>query len=552
MPAAELVVTSAAVVKQDANSGNAWGQKSAPNPSFSSFVTMHSPWAAKRGLICAVCMLAANFAICGLWLTDPTTLVTKASNIFSLGTAETRKLTHVKGGNAGAYETKNVEFRPAHDAPKVALMFLTIGNLPHEPSWRAFFEAAGRLELDPRSPVTSAPVVQPKELVGKLKPPIKPFQKREDYETYRIQDAGGYHRRLLSELEEEGEEGGEGPVQEEKEGTAVEENPLSQEMKRLLKGEENGGDIRRAQSLFSLYVNAPPGFEFPSHSLFYGTIIPNPVNVINGYGQWVTVQSQIAMIREALKDPRNEKFALLSESCIPIHSPEIVYGQLIGEPRSEIDACPSQKTMVNTRFNKRMVTDNFTKADWRKSPQWTALNRDHSLLVMEDQHVKEIFKRHCFRRKSPRRGCTPNEHYIPSMLGSYGLDNQTTCSGVTYTEWPNAKTSTHPRTFKPPIVNAKLIRGFHGKTCNPAQARSSTQCLFKRKPGVENQEGHFNVNVTMCDPTEQENPTWVTKSGYQPLPARCSLFARKFKKESVTQALEAVLSCDGVGLGHWC
>ena len=36
------------------------------------------------------------------------------------------------------------EAGPEHQMPRVALLFLTRGPMPHEPSWRAFFQAAGR------------------------------------------------------------------------------------------------------------------------------------------------------------------------------------------------------------------------------------------------------------------------------------------------------------------------------------------------------------------------------------------------------------------------
>jgi hypothetical protein len=36
------------------------------------------------------------------------------------------------------------EAGPEHQMPRVALLFLTRGAMPHQPAWRAFFHAAGR------------------------------------------------------------------------------------------------------------------------------------------------------------------------------------------------------------------------------------------------------------------------------------------------------------------------------------------------------------------------------------------------------------------------
>lgn len=46
----------------------------------------------------------------------------------------------VDGGGA----EEMAEAGPERQMPRVALLFLTRGPMPHEPSWRAFFQAAGR------------------------------------------------------------------------------------------------------------------------------------------------------------------------------------------------------------------------------------------------------------------------------------------------------------------------------------------------------------------------------------------------------------------------
>lgn len=48
------------------------------------------------------------------------------------------------------------------------------------------------------------------------------------------------------------------------------------------------------------------------------------------------------LLRAALKDERNAKMVMLSEACIPLYPPTVVYQQLISEPLSRINACPNQ------------------------------------------------------------------------------------------------------------------------------------------------------------------------------------------------------------------
>ncbi len=45
------------------------------------------------------------------------------------------------------------------------------------------------------------------------------------------------------------------------------------------------------------------------------------------------------LVREALKDPLNRKFILLSESGLPLYPPTTTYLQLMQENKSRLDSC---------------------------------------------------------------------------------------------------------------------------------------------------------------------------------------------------------------------
>ena len=45
------------------------------------------------------------------------------------------------------------------------------------------------------------------------------------------------------------------------------------------------------------------------------------------------------MLREALEEPRNQRFLLLSDSGVPLYPPTVVWQQLMSESKSRIDAC---------------------------------------------------------------------------------------------------------------------------------------------------------------------------------------------------------------------
>ena len=59
------------------------------------------------------------------------------------------------------------------------------------------------------------------------------------------------------------------------------------------------------------------------------------------------------LIAAALEDDLNERFVLLSESCIPLYPAALVWAQLLSEPRSRIHACANSSDPGDA--NRRMV-----------------------------------------------------------------------------------------------------------------------------------------------------------------------------------------------------
>jgi hypothetical protein len=51
------------------------------------------------------------------------------------------------------------------------------------------------------------------------------------------------------------------------------------------------------------------------------------------------VAAEKLLLRAALQDPANARFALLSETCVPLYPAPVVWAQLQGEPRSRLNGC---------------------------------------------------------------------------------------------------------------------------------------------------------------------------------------------------------------------
>ena len=111
------------------------------------------------------------------------------------------------------------------------------------------------------------------------------------------------------------------------------------------------------------------------------------------------------LIQEALKDPLNERFVLLSSDTIPLYSPTTLWQQLANDDQSKINACSNdyKHTMVDTETSSNsthrkmndkwlppleMATSTFQPTDhWRSSSQWFVLNRGHAVLVAQDKEL---------------------------------------------------------------------------------------------------------------------------------------------------------------------
>ena len=51
------------------------------------------------------------------------------------------------------------------------------------------------------------------------------------------------------------------------------------------------------------------------------------------------IDAERALLRAALRDPLNQRFMFLSDSCVPLYSAPLVYTQLMLEGRSRVNPC---------------------------------------------------------------------------------------------------------------------------------------------------------------------------------------------------------------------
>lgn len=92
-------------------------------------------------------------------------------------------------------------------------------------------------------------------------------------------------------------------------------------------------------NLYSIYIHPHSGYHFPPTSIFYQKVVDDHIEHVD-WGGISQVRSIKHLVIEALKDPMNDRFCLMSESCIPLHSFTTFRNTLLSSNKSIVNACP--------------------------------------------------------------------------------------------------------------------------------------------------------------------------------------------------------------------
>ena len=68
------------------------------------------------------------------------------------------------------------------------------------------------------------------------------------------------------------------------------------------------------------------------------------------------VEAERRLLQAALREPLNQRFVLLSEACLPIYPPHLLWAQLLAEARARVNACAAPTAAdAARRYVKRCV-----------------------------------------------------------------------------------------------------------------------------------------------------------------------------------------------------
>lgn len=135
------------------------------------------------------------------------------------------------------------------------------------------------------------------------------------------------------------------------------------------------------------------------------------------FAQASLVAAHRALLADALQDPRNSMFLLVSESCIPLYHPALIWAQLMAEAHVSRVA---DAVYNSRRWSAKMQTPYLTAQRFQKTDQWVSLTRMHAELAVHDEHVWPMFKMYCKSQVQPPSDlcplCSIPGWYRPALL----------------------------------------------------------------------------------------------------------------------------------------
>lgn len=225
------------------------------------------------------------------------------------------------------------------------------------------------------------------------------------------------------------------------------------------------------EGLYSIYVHPDPSYNasFASDSVFYNRQIPSKGV---GWGEFSMVAAERRLLGNALLDLSNQRFVLLSESCIPLFNFSTVYSYLLGTNETFVEVYDDPSGVGRGRYNPRMRPQ-VTLRQWRKGSQWFEMNRDLAVEVVSDAKYAPLFESYC------KPACYSDEHYIPTMVGIkfWRVNSNRTVTWVDWSVW-----GPHPGHFGPQDLTLKTVEKLrYGRQCRYNGHATNMCYMFARK-----------------------------------------------------------------------
>ncbi|GAB2224920.1 hypothetical protein Droror1_Dr00005700 [Drosera rotundifolia] len=216
------------------------------------------------------------------------------------------------------------------------------------------------------------------------------------------------------------------------------------------------------------------------------------------WGQVSMIDAERRLLANALEDPDNQHFVLLSEKCVPLHNFDYVYNYLIYTNISFIDSFVDPGPHGNARYSDHMLPE-IRLEDFQKGSQWFTMKRKHALIVMADNLYYSKFRDYC-RPGFEGRNCYSDEHYLPTffhLIDPAGMSNWS----VTNVDWSEHKW--HPKSYTTQDVTFELLQNL------------------------------TSIDETVHETSEEKRVVNIKPCLWNGVKRPCYLFARKFLPETL-------------------
>ncbi|XP_076954290.1 glycosyltransferase BC10-like [Bidens hawaiensis] len=251
---------------------------------------------------------------------------------------------------------------------------------------------------------------------------------------------------------------------------------------------------------FSIYIHASKGKPVHTSRYFVNR------EIRSGKVEWGTVSmvdAEKRLLANALKDPDNQHFVLLSDSCVPLRDFDYVYNYLMYTNISFIDSFTDPGPHGSGRYSQHMLPE-VEKKFFRKGAQWFTMKRQHAVIVMADNLYYTKFREYC-KPGMDGVNCYADEHYLPTFFHMHDPNGVANWS-VTHVDWSERKW--HPKSYEKKDISEELLKNITSIT--------------------------ESVHVT----SEEWKETMIMPCMWNGMNRPCYLFARKFLPETLDTMIE--------------
>nr|KYP69716.1 hypothetical protein KK1_008917 [Cajanus cajan] len=225
------------------------------------------------------------------------------------------------------------------------------------------------------------------------------------------------------------------------------------------------------EGLYSIYVHSHPSFDgtVPESSVFHGRNIPSKEVK---WGENSMIEAERRLLANALLDYSNQRFVLLSESCIPLFNFSTIYTYLMDSTETFVEAYDLPGDVGRGRYSPKMRPQ-ITLSQWRKGSQWFQINRFLALQIVSDDRYFPVFQKHC------KPSCYSDEHYLPTFV-SIKFWKKNSNRTLTWVDWK--KGGAHPSRYNRYDVTYEFLNKLrYGSSCEYNGHATNVCHLFARK-----------------------------------------------------------------------